>query len=278
MARNTWFTSLLRTLARLRGIQLFGIFLAWFVVWTAAIYFLLDQSLSGPDQTSLGSLATSLMTAFGALFAFLTAFGINMEWGHHRDAEQTIGKEADAALRMAWASEAPECDGPEIRTELAAYLRSVIDDEWPTLAHGSEGGEVTHDRMSALQKHVRSLANDTDVAHPVSSDLIKAADALAIARADRLNAAGHDLSTPLFLLAFLSGVMLSINAVAVSLRFEPAYVLLIGGLIVLIALDLALLVTIGSPFNGPLKVAPKPLARMLRHLEAGRYGEPMEAS
>jgi len=37
-------------------------------------------------------------------------------------------------------------------------------------------------------------------------------------------------------------------------------------------------VTIGSPFNGPLKVAPKPLARMLRHLEAGRYGEPLEAS
>jgi hypothetical protein len=58
----------------------------------------------------------------------------------------------------------------------------------------------------------------------------------------------------------------------VSLRFEPGYVLLIGGLIVLIAFDLALLVAIGTPFNGPLKVAPRPLERMLDHLEAGRYG------
>lgn len=272
MSPSSVMARILRRLARLSGLELFGIFLAWFVFWSAVIYVVLDELLSGYDQSGLGDLAASLMTAFGALFAFLTAFGINLEWGHHRDAEQTIGKEADAALRMAWASEAPECDGPGIRRELGKYLTSVIDDEWPTLAHGSEGSDRTHDCMRALQAHVRQIANDAQLPHPVTTDLLKSADALAVARADRLNAAGHDLSTPLFALAFLSGVMLSINAVAVSLRFEPAYVLLIGGLIVLIAFDLALLVTIGSPFNGPLKVAPRPVRRMLDHLEAGRYG------
>jgi hypothetical protein len=272
MSPGSLFARLLRTLARLGGIPLFGIFLVWFVAWTVGLYFALDQTLPSSDQTGLGSLAGSLMTAFGALFAFLTAFEINLEWGHHRDAEKTVGKEADAALRMAWASGAPECDGPEIRQELAEYLRSVIDEEWATLAHGSEGGDETHDRMSALQQRIRALATDTDVPHPVSGDLLKAADALAVSRADRLDAAGHDLSTPMFVLAFVSGVMLSINAVAVSLRFEPAFVILIGGLIVLIAFDLALLVTISSPFNGPFKVAPRPLERTLRHLAAGRYG------
>jgi hypothetical protein len=272
MTPSSYFAGILRSLARLRGIQLFGIFLGWFVLWSAAIYLLLDEIVPAEDQPNLGTLATSLMTAFGALFAFLTAFGINLEWGHHRDAEQTIGKEADAALRMAWASEAPECDGPEIRRELGMYLHTVIEDEWPTLAMGSEGSEDTHDCMSALQTRIRAIAAAHDLSHPVTTDLLKSADALAVARADRLNTAGHDLSTPLFALAFLSGVMLAINAIAVSLRFEPGYVLLIGGLIVLIAFDLALLVAIGTPFNGPLKVAPRPLRRMLDHLEAGRYG------
>ncbi len=234
--------------------------------------------MSVGDQKALATLAASLMTAFGALFAFLTAFGISIEWGHHRDAEQTIGVEADAALRLAWASEAPQCDGAGIRAALGAYLQSVIDEEWATLARGSEGGDDTHDRMSDLQMHIRAIAADPGVPQPVTTDLVKAADALAIARADRLNAAGHDLPTPLFLLAFLSGVMLAVNAVAISLRFEPAFALLIGGLIVLIALDLALLVTIGSPFNGALKVAPRPIQRMLRHLEAGRYGSTRVAS
>jgi hypothetical protein len=268
---------LLRSLARLRGIQLFGIFLGWFALWTGAIYVVLDEIVPANDQPDLGTLATALMTAFGTLFAFLTAFGINLEWGHHRDAEQTIGKEADAALRMAWASEAPGCDGPQIRRELKVYLHSVIEDEWPTLAAGSEGSDATHDCMSALQARIRAVASDENLPHPVTTDLLKSADALTVARADRLNTAGHDLSTPLFALAFLSGVMLAINSIAVSLRFEPGYVLLIGGLIVLIAFDLALLVATGTPFNGPLKVEPRPLRRMLEHLEAGRY-DPEEAA
>lgn len=248
-------------------------FLAWFVAWSAAIYLLLDQTVPAADQEAIADLAAALMTAFGALFAFLTAFGINIEWGHHRDAEQTIGKEADAALRLAWASEALPEAGPRIRRDLGSYLHSVIEDEWPTLADGSDGSEETHDRVSALQVRVRSLASDPRIPQPVITDVLKALDALAVARADRLNAAGHDLPLPLFLLAFISGVMLSINAVAVSLSFEPAYALLIGGLIVLIALDLALLVTIGSPFIGPLHVEPRALTRVLHHLEAGRYGE-----
>ena len=263
---------ILRMLTGLAGLRLFSVFLVWFAAWSAFAYVLLDRLVPVNEQDDFAVLATSLMTAFGALFAFLTAFGINIEWGHHRDAEQTIGKEADAALRLAWVSETPECDGPAVRADLTAYLRSVIDDEWPTLADGSDGSEKTHDRMSALQSRVRGITADQKLAHPVTSDLLKAADALAVGRADRLNAAGHDLPIPLFLLAFLSGAMLSINAVAVSLQFEPAYALLIGGLIVLIALDLALLVTIGSPFKGPLAVEPRPLNRMITHLEAGRYG------
>jgi hypothetical protein len=262
----------LRALTSLAGLRLFGVFFAWFAFWSSVIYVLLDTIVPGNEQDDLATLATALMTAFGALFAFLTAFGINIEWGHHRDAEKTIGKEADAALRLAWVSEAPECDGEEVRAELTAYLHSVIEDEWPTLADGSEGSEQTHDHMSTLQSRVRAIASSQDLSHPVLTDLLKGADALAVGRADRLNAAGHDLPIPLFMLAFLSGVMLSINAVAVSLQFEPGYALLIGGLVVLIALDLALLVTIGSPFKGPLAVEPRALRRMVSHLEAGRYG------
>src|SRR5690554_3044653 len=99
MSARARFVRLLRALLRRGGAQLFGMFLAWFIAWSAAIYLLLDQTVPAADQEAIADLAAALMTAFGALFAFLTAFGINIEWGHHRDAEQTIGKEADAALR-----------------------------------------------------------------------------------------------------------------------------------------------------------------------------------
>ena len=64
------------------------------------------------------------MGALGALFAFLTAFVITIEWGQRRDTEKTIGLEADACVRLAWASESPGCDGVAIRSDLEAYLHS----------------------------------------------------------------------------------------------------------------------------------------------------------
>jgi hypothetical protein len=106
-----------------------------------------------------------------------------------------------------------------------------------------------------------------------ATELIKAADAMAVTRADRLNAAGHDLPIPLFLLASLAGVMLTLNSVALSLHVERGYSIVIGGLVILIAMDLALLIALAAPFAGALRVHGRALARVLQDLEEGDYGE-----
>jgi hypothetical protein len=250
---------------------LFGLFLVWFVAWTAVVYVVLDAIVADEHQEGLATIATPLMTAFGALFAFLTAFVITIEWNQHRDVEQTVGLEADACLRLIWASESPGCDGPATRALLTKYLHSVRHEEWPTLAQGVEGCESTHALMSELQRIVRRMADDDAVRSSAATDLIKAADAMAVTRADRLNAAGHDLPTPLFLLALLSGIMLTLNAVALSLHLERGYAIVIGGLVILVAMDLALLVALSSPFAGALRVHGRPLARLLDKLERGVY-------
>src|SRR5205085_2393259 len=109
---------------------LFGMFLAWFALWTAGVYLVLDAAIGAKGQEDLGTVAGSLMGALGALFAFLTAFVITIEWGQHREAEHTVGMEADACARLAWISQSPGCDGVTIRRDLAAYLRSVLSEEW----------------------------------------------------------------------------------------------------------------------------------------------------
>jgi len=272
MSPRSRLSRIVRALAGLSSRALFGLALAWFVTWTAAIYVVLDTVVADEHQEGLATIAGSLMTAFGALFAFLTAFVITIEWNQHRDVEHTIGLEADACVRLAWASEAPGSDGDAVRADLSAYLHSVVEDEWPTLSQGSEGCTATHDGMRALQRRVRLIAADPAVAHSVTADLIKAADHMAVTRADRLNAAGHDLPTPLFLLAFLAGVVLTLNAVAVSLHLERGYAIVIGGLVLLIAMDLALLLALSTPFTGGLQVHARPLARVLADLEADQYG------
>jgi Protein of unknown function (DUF4239) len=272
MANQSWLGRLVRWLAGQSSAALFAMFLAWFAVWTVAAYLVLDEIIGTETQTDLVPIAGSLMGALGALFAFLTAFAITTEWGQHREAENTIGMEADACLRLAWISGSPGCDGFAIRRDLAAYVRSVLDEEWPALARSGDGCEVTHDRMSALQYRVRHIAAEPDVPASVSADLTTAADAIAVTRSNRLNAAARDLPTPLFLLAFLSGVALALNAVVLALHVDRSYALAIAGIAAVIPLDLALLLAIAVPFGGDLQVDAHPLARVLANLERGRYG------
>jgi hypothetical protein len=272
MAKRSWVGRLVRWLAGRSAAALFAMFLGWFAVWTAAAYLVLDEIVGTQTQEDLVPIAGSLMGALGALFAFLTAFAITTEWGQHREAENTIGMEADACVRLAWISGSPGCDGIAIRRDLAAYLRSVLDEEWPALARGGDGCEATQDCMSALQYRVRRTAADSDVPASVSADLTTAADSIAVTRSNRLNAAARDLPTPLFLLAFLSGVALALNAVVIALHVDRSYSVAIAGIATVIPLDLALLLAIAMPFGGDLEVDAHPLARVLANLAGGRYG------
>lgn len=271
MANQSWLGRLVRWLAGRTSAAVFGMFLAWFAVWTVSAYLVLDTVISAQDQADLGTIAGPLMGALGALFAFLTAFVITTEWGQHREAEHTLGMEADACVRLAWISQSPGCDGAAIRRDLAAYLGSVLNEEWPELADG-RGCETTHDRMGELQYRVRGIAAEPDVPASVSNDLTTAADAIAVTRAERLNAASRDLPTPLFLLAFLSGVVLTLNAIVLALQLDHAHGLAIAGIVALIPLDLALLLAIAMPFQGDLRVEGHALARVLDNLTRGRYG------
>ena len=272
MAKRSWLGRLVRWLAGQPSAALFAMFLVWFAVWTVAAYLVLDEVIGAESQTDLVPIAGSLMGALGALFAFLTAFAITTEWGQHREAETTIGMEADACIRLAWISGSPGCDGIVIRRDLAVYLRSVLHEEWPALARSGDGCEATHDCMSALQYRVRHTAAEPDVPASVSADLTTAADSIAVTRSNRLNAAARDLPTPLFLLAFLSGVALALNAVVLALHVDRGYSLAIAGIVAVIPLDLALLLAIAMPFGGDLQVDAHPLARVLANLERGRYG------
>lgn len=245
-------------------------FLAWFAVWSLAVLVALEIVVAEGRQREMASVAGPLMPAIGALFAFVTAFVIATEWTRHRDAERNVGEEADAALRFGLTSRWPGFDGSVLRGRLAAYLDSVIGEEWPALAHGAPAPE-TAQHLASFERDVRTTLATEQVSQVVAADLLGSADAVALTRADRLHAARQELPPPLFVLAFLSGVVLNLNAIALALRLDGWVGIVIGGLVVVIALDLALVVAIGAPFRGSLRIDEWPLvhARQLLDDEPG---------
>lgn len=275
--RQTWwvwarFEAWLSDLSGWSSPLLFGGFLIWFVGWTLLAGVVLDARVNQVDQLAMADAAGQLIPAVGVLFALLTAFVITNQWNRSRSAEGTVGREADACIRLALASQSPGIDGVRVRFLLVEYLHTVLESEWDTLRHERAGSVLTAAALSQLERDVRSDATAAAVAAAVSADALAAAEAVAVSRRDRLNLSGHGLPAPLFLLAFVSGVVLCLNAVAMAVSLEGGVAIVIGGLVVLIALDLALVVAISDPFRGPLRIMPTPIQGVLDELEASDYG------
>jgi hypothetical protein len=275
--RQTWwvwarFESWLSGLSRSSSPTLFGGFLIWFVGWTVLVGVVLESLVDEADEPAMADAAGRLMPAVGVLFALLTAFVITNQWNRSRSAEEVVGSEADACIRLALASQSPGIDGRHLRSLLLDYLRVVLQAEWETLQHARAGSRRAADALSRLERDVRAAATSPGTASAVTTDLLAAAEGVAVRRRDRLNLSGHGLPAPLFLLAFVSGVVLCLNAIAVAVTLDDWVAIIIGGLIVLIALDLALVIALSDPFRGPMRVLPTPLNGVLDELEDGHFG------
>lgn len=277
--RRSWqwwarFETWLEGLAGWPAPRLFGGFLAWFMGWSVFVGVLMHNliPISAADEADLATIASRLMPVVGTLFALLTAFVITNQWNRSRDAEQTVGEEADASVRLALATTSPHVHGADLRRLQVDYLRSVLDDEWATLRHEAVGSDVTATHLRHLQRAVRSAAVGPDVLSSVSSDLLASSEGVAVARRDRLNLAGHGLPAPLFLLAFLSGVVVCLNSIAIAAQFHSWVALIIVALVVVVALDLALVVAISDPFRGSISVVPTPITAVIGDFRTGQFG------
>lgn len=268
-------------LSHLPAATIFLGFLLWFGSWTAFVGVVIETLLDGEQADEIATAAGRLMPAFGILFAFLTGFVISNQWTRSRDAETTAGHESDACLRLALASESPSLNGSRMRARLIAYLEAVLDVEW---THQSEvrmpgewwGTEKARESLLRLERDVRADATNHGVHPAMTLDVLDAAQGLAVARRGRLALTGHGVPAPLFLLVFVSGVALCLNAIAVVIGTHGPVSVALAGLVVLVALDLALIVAISDPFRGPMRVVPARLEAVCADLRSGRFG-PIES-
>ena len=237
-------------------------FLVGFIAWSVVSAIVLDVLVPNDGKDAIADVAGPLIPALGALFAFLAAFAINTEWREFREAQRAVDLEADAAGRFGLIAESPGLDHLNLRRLLAGYLDQVVTDEWPRLREG-RGSQDARDALAALFRETRRTVTAPGVGPVTGIDLIGAVDAMVALRRDRLSVARRSIPSALLLLAFASGVVLCLDAVLVALPHERWVSIAIGGLVVITALALALVVSVSAPFRGTITVDPRPLATVL---------------
>ncbi|CAB4322429.1 MAG: DUF4239 domain-containing protein [Actinobacteria bacterium] len=239
----------------------------------ATIAFLLRsmfEILLGSSKSQAASFAAPLMPALGVLFAFMSGFAITAMWGGHTAAELTVSKEATASDQLAWAATARNVDTQSIQTALVRYIDSVVESEWPLQSQMSQSLNRQSADIKNLQQAVRSSASDPTVGQADAAALINGVDDLSTQRAARLGASKSSMPLALFIALVVSGLALCLNALFVSVAGERRSRMVTYSIIVVVALDLAVLLILAGPFTGSQQVSNSPLIEVREQIITGQ--------
>lgn len=226
----------------------------------------------GPVFRERGVAVTGPLTpALAALFAVLVAFTVSTEAGYLRSAQVSATAEATMASRLAWSSTTPNLDGAPLREALVDYLRATVALEWGGAYERESPDPTVSASLGRLEALVRSRAATQGVPSPVSAELLGALDALVGARRERIGAASMTIPLGYVTVVAAAGMALVANVALLSSHVGRRGMVLTGGLVVVVALVLTLLVGISAPFAGPLTVDHHGIDRVLADLGDGFF-------
>ncbi len=259
---------------------LFAGSILFFGGFTYGVSNFLNSRLTKKEGAKYAQTAEYYNTVIGALFAFLTAFLINSAFTTVRTTEGIVAAEASAANRVAWATRGlPSADVSAVQESLARYLSALETEEWPNLGEptssdleeGSSEGALATPELNALQQKVFEVGSRPYVPPLSAESLQSAVDDLGSERRARLAAANSKLPFLLFLLAVISGIVLIVNLIITSLRDGRKASFVSAGIVLVVALDIALILGLTAPFDGPFTVKVDPLVTLYREISDGRY-------
>jgi hypothetical protein len=202
----------------------------------------------------------------GVLYAVLLAFAVIVVWEKFSDSEGQVAQEAGAAATIYRLANGIEgTSGTAIRTEMTAYLKIAVEEDWPAMA-GGDGSPAVTESLNELYKSTLRFSPATPRDNTVMAEILHQLDLLTQARRTRLVAASGIVPGLLWMVLF-GGAVLTVaftfffgteNVYAQSMMTGILTFLIFSGLLIIVAID--------RPFAGSIQVSPEALIAVLEDL------------
>ena len=204
----------------------------------------------------------------GVLYAVLLAFVVIITWERFNAAEEALATEAGAAVTLYRLSTGlDQATGASIRKQTTAYLKSVLEDDWPAMAAGHWSGATTHALnvlYGTIVQYRPADLHDADV----QQDLLREADKLTEARRERLGMAGGTVPNAIWFVLFLGAVLTISFTFFFGTQNVITQCLMTGVLAALIFAAILVILAIDRPFTGAVVVPTESIRTVLQEFEA----------
>lgn len=198
----------------------------------------------------------------GTMYAVVLGFVVVTTWQTLASASSTVVREANAVADLERLSRGlPVHDRRQIQQAARAYVRLVIDEEWPALAQRSSS-----ERAHAALVELWGVYTAMDPQHrtdPIYDESLARLNELTESRHQRLLAADEQLPAIMWTLVVTGGIavlVLSLNA-GVPKNWQARMIVAVPA--GMISLAILLIGTLEGPFQGGLSVSPEPFVSVL---------------
>ena len=216
--------------------------------------------------------AVSVMfSAVGILYTVLLAFLVVVVWEQFNSAQERTELESTKIsnlLRDAVAFPQPARD--DIQGRLVAYTRSVIDEEWETMADGASS-PVASRAYRRVWAGYYDFRPRTDTEHDFYVESIAKLNELGEDRRLRVISSQASVAGIMWILLVAGGVVTIAYLYLFVIPNAGLQRLMIGSVSGLLAFILFLILALDHPFAGELKVKPDAYEDIVALFEAGGY-------
>ena len=217
-------------------------------VWTARRY--VSATREGFDAEVSSQLLGVVATVFGLLLAFVVV----ITFQSYGDAGDNARQEADALAQIVRDSGTySAADRARVSTATGAYVRAVVNDEWPRMRDGHDSA-LAWSRVANLYTALQAVHPSTEASTAFYEDSVRRLnDALAFRRHRLSDAAGGLSALVVALLLIGSSVILG-YAVLVGSRSAAFHAVGAGSIALVLGFSLAVLLIFNYPYSGSLAI------------------------
>ena len=233
-----------------------AIILVTILITSGSLIFLVRKYVAMDFLISHHEVAFVIFLQIGVIYGVLLAFVVSTTWDQYNAAAQRVEQEASSLLEL-WhlKSVFPAAMQERIGQDLRHYARTVVDQEWVSMAQGQGDSQAEND-LEDLQNTYSQFKPQTFGESDFYAESLHYLANIREYRALRLFEARQVIPTVMWGILIIMGICVVGVSYFFGMRYAWSQVVLIMTLVSMIASLLLLIKLLDNPFSGDLRIHP----------------------
>lgn len=201
---------------------------------------------------------------YGLIYGVLLAFTIVVGWERFAATEQLVTHESTVLSELWRDSQAfPPAVRDRVHDDLIAYVRSVVDDEWPAMAMRGQAHPQTRDVYEHLWTLTYQIQPETKNQEAYLNEFLERMNELSGARRLRIFHSRMEVHSLLWLVLLIGAVPTVAYTLLLSNKHAWVQVAITGSIMLIVMLGLLVMFSLQHPFSGGVSIGPEAFRELL---------------